>query len=77
MSGRNIYIELGVCELRYNTIPFYDDHKDEEWHYYLFEPNYLSLEGIREQLEEAGIPNLTLIPKAAWCRRCKKDLVWL
>ena len=72
MSKKNIYIEVGVCDLSYNTKKFYEEHKNEQWDYYLFEPNYVSFEAIVKQNKTLQIPNITIIKKAVWDKNCKK-----
>jgi len=74
--GKNIYIEAGVCSLGFNTKPFYQNHKNEDWYYYLFEPNYLSFDEILKENKEYNIPNFTIINKAVWNEECKKEF-WL
>ena len=74
--SKNIYIEAGVCSLRYNTKPFYEQHKNEDWYYYLFEPNYLSFDNIVKKSKIYNIPNLKIYDKAAWNENCKKEF-WL
>ena len=74
--SKKIYIEVGVCSLRYNTKPFYEQHKNEDWYYYLFEPNYLSFDNIVKKSKIYNIPNLKIYDKAAWNENCKKEF-WL
>jgi FkbM family methyltransferase len=73
---RKIYIEVGVCDLKFNTIPFYESHKDEDWLLYLFEPNPLSFNDISIHAEELKIPNLKVYDQAAWDEDCHKEF-WL
>lgn len=74
--GKKIYIEAGVSSLKFDTKPFYQKHKNEDWYYYLFEPNYLSFDEILKENKENNIPNITIINKAVWDKKCKKEF-WL
>jgi len=74
--SKKVYIEAGVSSLKFNTKSFFRHHKNEDWYYYLFEPNYLSFDEIIKENKEYNIPNFTIINKAAWNEECEKEF-WL
>jgi len=72
MKRKNVYLELGVFSLK--TIhKFYTSHKNEEWHFELFEPNPISIPAILNQIKKLDIPNVKLHPVAASTKEGKRD----